>query len=113
MMSRPTPTALMMHRISLQKLCAGLICLERLSSAALEDLNPAKTEFILLGCSADLEKVTHTNLDLLGNNIHASVIVRDLGVTLDPFLFFGEPFSNFPRSSFTSLTTCVAYEIAF
>ena len=53
-------------------------------------LNPAKTEFIWLDSPANLEKITHTSLDVLGSNIQASVTVRNLGVTLDPLSFFSE-----------------------
>ena len=78
-----TPTSTIQTTVNRLRSCAAAIHLWY-SSRRLQ-LNPAKTELIWFGSSANLQKIATADLSLLndGNVIHRVDSVHDLGVTLD------------------------------
>src|SRR6218665_273950 len=67
-------------------------------------LNPSKTEFIIIGLSAQIKKIPDPSIHLSNNSSSATfksdAPVRNLGVTFDPHLSFSDHISNLSRSCF-------------
>src|SRR6218665_48753 len=67
-------------------------------------LNPFKTEFIIIGLSAQIKKIPDPSIHLSDNSssttFTSDASVRNLGVTFDPHLFFCNQISKLFRSCF-------------
>src|SRR6218665_1067666 len=67
-------------------------------------LNLSKTEFIIIGLSAQIKKLPDPSIHLSDNSSSTSFTsdapVRNLGVTFDPHLSFSNHISNLSRSCF-------------
>src|SRR6218665_1989979 len=65
-------------------------------------LNPSKTEFIIIGLSAQIKKIPDPSIHLSNNSSSTTFTydasVRNLGVTVDPHLSFSNHISNLSRS---------------
>src|SRR6218665_628314 len=67
-------------------------------------LNPSKTEFIIIGLSAQIKKIPNPSIHLSDNSsstiFTSDAPVRNPGVTFDPRLSFSNHISNLSRSCF-------------
>ena len=67
-------------------------------------LNPSKTEFILIGLTAQIKKIPDSSIRLSNNSSFTTFIsdapVRNLGVNFDPHLSFSNHIANISRSCF-------------
>jgi hypothetical protein len=61
-------------------------------------LNPLKTEFMVMGSSHSLSKLSIPDLHIYDSNIHHSSIVRNLGVMFDPTLSLKDHISHMCKS---------------
>src|SRR6218665_1859983 len=73
-------------------------------SSNLLRLNPSKTEFIIIGLSAQIKKIPDPSIHLSDNSSSTTFTsdapVCNLGVTFDPHLSFSNHISNLSRSCF-------------
>src|SRR6218665_1750733 len=73
-------------------------------SSNLLRLNPSKTEFIIIGLSAEIKKIPDPSIHLSDNSSPTSFTsdapVRNLGVTFGPHLSFSNHISNLSPPSF-------------
>ena len=63
-------------------------------------VNPAKTEFLLIGTKQQRSKITNCSISFLGIPITPSIHARNLGVEFDSDLSFSQHISNVCRSSY-------------
>jgi len=63
-------------------------------------VNPAKTEFLLIGTKQQRSKITNCSISFLGIPISPSIHARNLGVEFDSDLSFSQHISNVCRSSY-------------
>ena len=65
-------------------------------------LNPTKTKLMVLGSSQLLPALQDFSVSLLLKDIFPTQTAKDLGVTLDPYLFFDEHIIN-------TVSTCMSH----
>ena len=63
-------------------------------------VNPAKTEFLLIGTKQQRSKITNCSISFLGIPISPSIHARNLGVEFDSDLSYSQHISNVCRSSY-------------
>src|SRR6187399_158774 len=63
-------------------------------------VNPAKTEFLLIGTKQQRSNITNCSISFLGIPITPSIHARNLGVEFDSDLSFSQHISNVSRSSY-------------
>jgi len=63
-------------------------------------VNPAKTEFLLIGTKQQRSKITNSSISFLGVPISPSPHARNLGVEFDSDLSYSQHISNICRSSY-------------
>ena len=67
-------------------------------------LNPDKTEFILIGTKQNKEKLSsHLPVDILGNHLHPSQKVKNLGVIFDSDFSFTHHVSSIIKSCYCNI----------
>ena len=75
---------------------------EWMSSSKLK-LNPDKTEFILFGSKKQTERLSACfPIDILGNPLHPTESVRNLGVWFDCDFFFSNTYRKFVKAAFVN-----------
>ena len=73
-------------------------------SASKLKLNPDKTEFILFSCKKQRERLNVCfPIDILGNPLHPTKSVKNLGVWFDSDFSFSKHVQNFCKSCFVRL----------
>ena len=73
-------------------------------SASKHKLNPDKSEFILFGSKKQREKLNVcVPIDILGNPLHPTKLVRNLGVWFDTDFSFSKHVQNVFKSCFIQL----------
>ena len=72
-------------------------------SASKLKLNPDKTEFILFGSKKQKERLNECFPDILGNHLHPTKSVRNLGVWFDSDFSFSKHVQNVCKGCFSQL----------
>ena len=65
-------------------------------------LNPTKTKLMVLGSSQLMPALQDFSISLLGKVVFPTQTAKDLGVSLDPYLFFDEHIIN-------AISTCMSH----
>src|SRR6218665_37360 len=91
--------------ISIAQLVSVVNQISQWMSSNLLRLNPSKTEFVILGLSAQIKKIhsdpsIHLSDNSSSTTFTSDASVRNLGVTFDPHLSFSNHISNLSRSCF-------------
>ena len=63
-------------------------------------LNSGKTEMLVLGPKKQSDILLNLTINLDGCTVISNKTVKDLGVTLDPYLFFDEHIKTVSRTAF-------------
>src|SRR6218665_2943455 len=89
---------------SIAQFLSGVNLISKSISSNLLRLNPSKTEFIIIGLSAQIKKIPDPSMHLSNNSSSTTFTsdapVRNLGVTFYPHLSFSNHISNLSHSCF-------------